>query len=129
MIFHREACEPLESPSIDTVAFELSCVKSSFADLTKPDGSYLQVAGGPGLFLLEYHDSSGQHHRGSQEVSQVPFPNGTILQFSGGNIAMNANEWFLRDQVVEVFSAFIEQRQWPSFIHWGSLRADFTRDG
>lgn len=127
MIFQREGCKPVASPSAAKLDLDLSRVKSSFAHLSGPDGSYLQVAGGPGLFLLEYHDSSGQHHRAMQEVARVPFPNGTVLQFSAGSITMDANEWFVRDQVVQVFSAFTAQAPWPSFVHWRPLSAAFTR--
>jgi len=128
MIFQREACQPIQSPSIEVLGFELSCIKSSFAYLERQEGAYLQVAGGPDLFLPEHRNSSGQHHRAKQVAPQVSVANGSILQFSGGNISMSANEWFVKERVLEVFSAFMEQRQWPSFLHWQLLRADFTRD-
>lgn len=129
MIFQREGCKPVVSPSRPKLDLELSRVKSSFAHISGADDAYLQVAGGPGLFLLEYHDQAGQHHRAVQEAARVPFPDGTILQFSAGRVSMNANEWFVREQVVGVFSAFIGKEPWPSFVQWTPLSATFTRTG
>ena len=129
MIFQRDACKPIKSPSAARLDRELSFIKSSFAHLTSSDGSYLQIAGGPGLFLLEYRDSAGQHHRAMQDVVKVPFPNGTILQFSAGNVPMDSNEWFVRDQVVQILSAFVTRAPWPSFIQWRVLDASFTHNG
>lgn len=126
MIFQREGCKPLPSPGAARLDRELSFVKSSFAHLTSVDGDYLQVAGGPGLFLIEYRDSGGHHHRAMQELPKVPFPNGTILQFSSGNVAMDANEWFVRDQVVQVLASFAAGNPWPEFIQWRALDASFT---
>lgn len=129
MIFQREACKPIASPSAARLDRELSFVKSSFAHLTSADGSYLQMAGGPGLFLLEYRDSAGQHHRAMQEVAKVPFPKGTVLQFSAGNVPMDSNEWFVRDQVVQVLLAFATRDPWPPFVQWRGLDASFARNG
>jgi hypothetical protein len=64
-----------------------------------------------------------------QEVAQVPFPNGTVLQFSAGNIPMDSNEWFVRDQVVQILVAFTSRGPWPSFIQWRALNASFLRNG
>lgn len=129
MIFQREGCKPLPSPGAARLDRELSFVKSSFAHLTSAEVAYLQVAGGPGLFLLEYRDSTGLHHRAMQESPKVPFPNGTILQFSSGNVAMDANEWFIRDQVVQVLVSFAARDPWPLFIRWRALDASFERNG
>ena len=129
MIFQREGCKPLPSPGAARLDRELSLVKSSFAHLTSAEGAYLQVAGGPGLFLLEYREAAGHHYRATQETPKVPFPNGTILQFSSGNVAMNANEWFVRDQVVQVLATFAAGAPWPPFIRWRALDASFQRNG
>ena len=96
---------------------ELSLVKSSFASLTREDGSYVQVAGGPGLFLLEYKDAAGQR-RAFQANPVAPHPDGTTLECSAGSIPMKQADWFLRDQVAEIFLAFSAGHPWPAYVQW-----------
>lgn len=120
MIFERAHCKPFTATE-RRVARELSLAKSSFASLTACDGSYLQAAGGPGLFLLEYRATTGAHHRGSQRAPVVPFPDGTVLSFSGGSISLAQNEWFLLKQVVEVFTCFLSHTPFPSWLVWHKL--------
>jgi hypothetical protein len=117
MIFVREHCKPIASPSGARIQKELALVKSSFASLTSEDGSYLQVAGGPGLFLLEHKGTAG-HRRAFQINPVVPHPDGTTLECSAGSIPMNRADWFLRGQVTEVFEAFAVGGAWPAFVQW-----------
>jgi hypothetical protein len=117
MIFVREHCKPISTPSATRLQKELSLVKSSFSSLTHTDGSYVQVAGGPGLFLLEHKDAAG-HHRAFQANPVAPHPDGTTLECSAGSIPMNRADWFLRDQVAEIFLAFSVGGPWPSYIQW-----------
>jgi hypothetical protein len=117
MIFARENCKPLSNPSAARLASELSRVKSSFANLTSSDGTFVQVAGGPGLFLLEYQNSSG-HYRAFQNMPVASHPDGTTLECSAGSIPMARAEWFLQQQVAEVFRQFAEGQTWPPYVHW-----------
>jgi hypothetical protein len=45
-------------------------------------------------------------------------PDGTILVFRAGNIPMRSDEWFMSDQVVEIFLAFLNGKPFPSSIYW-----------
>jgi hypothetical protein len=117
MIFTREHCKPLSNPSAARLASELSRVKSSFASLTSGEGQYVQVAGGPGLFLLEYRNSTG-HYRAFQNKPVVSHPDGTTLECSAGSISMARAEWFLLWQVTEVFQQFVASQAWPHYVYW-----------
>lgn len=126
MIFQREGCKSLAGPSTKRLALELSRTKSSFASLTADDGSYIQVAGGPGLFAIEYRNSSGKHFRGFQEWPVAVHPDGTLLQTSAGSIVMAQADWFLFTQVTEAFSCFLHSSSWPPALHWKVMDAEFN---
>jgi hypothetical protein len=116
--FVREGCKPVVSPSERKLMLDLSRTRMSFANLTNEVGQFLQVAGGPGLFLLERRDPDGKHYRASQDKAVAQHPDGTVLAFSGGNVLMAQRDWFLIQQVVEVFVAFSEKRDWPTYVGW-----------
>lgn len=126
-VFQREHCKPVVDPGERKLALELSRVKQSFASLTGSDGQYIQVAGGPGLFLLERRMANGRHFRAFQEKPVAPHQDGTILQFSSGSVSMEQRDWFLRPQVIEVFAAYSSGREWPSYVQWSQLNAAFLR--
>src|SRR4051812_25653919 len=106
MVLEREGCKPVVSPTGAQIQRALSLTKSSFASLTSEDGSYLQVAGGPGVFALELRNTAGQHFRARQQQPVVKFEDGTTLMFSGGSLHLKQAEWFLIHQVAEVFRCF-----------------------
>ena len=125
MRFEREGCKAIARPSQARIKEELAQTKSSFASLTAADGSYLQFAGGPGLFALEFRDEAARHFRGRQQAPVVRFEDGTILTFSGGSLAMQRHEWFLIDQVVEIAAAFCLGVELP-LVEWKPLNDQFT---
>ncbi len=127
MQLDRLGCKPILNPTEKQIARALSLTKSSFASLTAPDGAYLQVGGGPGLFMLEYRNHEGKHFRGRQELPVVQFPDGTIISFTGNQIPLAQREWFLRQQIAEVFCAFSEGLALPSTVEWIELSQNFTR--
>ena len=108
------------------IAWALSLTKSSFAALTRADGAYVQVAGGPGLFLMEHRNASGQHYRAKQATPVVPFPDGTILSFSAGHVALARNEWFSAKQVTEVFAGFVANMPFPTWLEWSALSTSYA---
>jgi hypothetical protein len=117
MNFFREHCKPILAPSATRLQKELGLVKSSFASLTREDGSYVQVAGGPGLFLLECNDAAGRC-RAFQANPVAPHSDGTTLECSAGSIPMKQADWFLRHQVAEIFFAFSTGSPWPAYVQW-----------
>lgn len=125
MQFTREGCKPVLRPSDAVFRRDLQRMKSSFAVLSAESGEFLQVAGGPGLFLLERSESSGKHFRGSQQHSVVPFEDGTLLAFSGGQVSLAQNEWFLIGQIVEAMVSFSTGNPLPSFIEWRELNESY----
>jgi hypothetical protein len=126
MKFQREGCKPITSPSEAKLRLELSRAKSSFASLTADDGSYLQVGGGPGLFVVERRDREGGHFRARQNPPVTRFDDGVTISFSGSTLAMANSEWFLLDQVVSIFSAFA-RGDLGSMVQWERLDEQFAR--
>ena len=129
MQLERSGCKPIHSPTEKQISRALSLTKSSFASITASDGAYIQVGGGPGLFILEYQNLQGKHFRAMQNSPVVPFPDGTIISFTGNQIALAQNEWFLIKQVTEIFSAFAAGQVFPSFVEWKELDANYIPVG
>lgn len=125
MIFEREGCKPTVRPTEAQLRRALSLTKSSFASLTADDGSFLQVGGGPGLFVLEYHDASGRHFRGRQDPPVTRFEDGTTISFSGSMVKMTNAEWFLIGQVAQIFLAFANGAPLPTLVQWQALNEHF----
>ncbi|WP_321939107.1 hypothetical protein [Paraburkholderia sp. J8-2] len=95
--------------------------KSSYASLTDTEGNYVQVAGGGVSCMIErFEIDASQRWRAFHDKPSPVRPDGTILVFSAGNIPMRADEWFMCDQVVEVFLAFLKSAPFPPFVHWRS---------
>ena len=46
----------------------------SFATLSTEENQYIQVAGGPGLFMLERHEADGTHYRAFQKAPVASHP-------------------------------------------------------
>ncbi len=116
--FQRENCKPIDDPGARKLALELSRTRMSFALLSSDEDQYIQVAGGPGLFLLERREADGAHYRAFQETPVASHPDGTALMFSGGRVKMAQRDWFLLHQVIDVFVAYAEGREFPALIQW-----------
>ncbi len=71
--------------------------------------------------MMERHDTDGRHYRAFQTTPVVLHPDGTTFAFSGGTVVMAQRDWFLINQIVEVFIAFSEGREWPQYVHWNEV--------
>lgn len=127
MRFQRENGKAIDAPSEGQLAFELSRTRMSFATLSSGENQYIQVAGGPGLFLLERHERDGTHFRAFQSTPVASHPDGTKLIFSGGEISMAQCDWFLLPQVIEVFVAYASGREISGAVHWNRIELDAER--
>ena len=122
----RLECEgknQIENPKSSQIRKIISSLRSygssSYASITNSQGSYLQVAGGGVTCLLErYEFNTGKRYRAFSDIKNKAFPDGTLLVFRAGKIAMQADEWFMSDKVAEVFCCFLEGRELPKDIHW-----------
>ncbi|VVE11217.1 hypothetical protein PCO31110_02667 [Pandoraea communis] len=92
--------------------------KSSYASLTDDSGNYVQVAGGGVSCMIERFEFGAKRWRAFHDKPSPVRPDGTILVFGAGHIPMRADEWFMADQVVEVFLAFLNGTPYPSFVQW-----------
>jgi hypothetical protein len=132
MTFERESVTPISDPSAKRVASEIrklkSYGKSSFASLTREDGSYVQVAGGGVGCMVEKRDAAAQRQfRAFRRNPTVSFEDGTELVFGGGRIALRRDEWLNSNMVAEIFVAFLEDRPFPSEIDWRDMSAILGR--
>lgn len=121
MIFQRENCKPIDAPGERKLTLELSRTRMSFATLSTEENQYIQVAGGPGLFMLERHEADGTHYRAFQMAPVVSHPDGTELMFSGGRVSMAQCDWFLLKQVVDVFVAYAARHDLPADLQWRKI--------
>jgi len=99
---------------------------SSFASLTSGSGDYVQVAGGKFTCFLEKRDAHNKtQYRAYSDKPSVPFPDGSILSFTGGDIALKKDEWFNIEKIIEVFVAFANSEELPEGIQWRKLELDY----
>lgn len=98
----------------------------SYASLTKPDGSYLQVAGGGVTCIVEMRDKpSDRHWRAHLDAAKVPFKEQQTLMFGGGHMAMEPDEILFIEDVVTIFKAFFESKSFPRDIKWRDMSRIF----
>lgn len=125
LLLEGEAAKPLVNPTLAEVERALRRLRStgpsSFASLSRDDGSYLQTAGSPGGLLLEKRDADGRQFRAFQNPPVVAFEDGTELVFSAGRIKLAASEWFQMRQVVAVFQAFALRAPEPDYLRWRDI--------
>lgn len=123
MILECEGKLPVENPKPTMVKKMVSSLRSygpsSYASITDAQGSYLQVAGGGVTCLLEFYDSNtGKRYRAFGSKKNKAFPDGTLLVFRAGEIAMQSDEWLIADKISEAFCCFLEGRDLPEDISW-----------
>lgn len=61
---------------------------------------------------------SAEHLRAYHDKPNPVCPDGIILLFRAGNLSMESDEWFKSDQVVEIFSAFMNGSEVPAYVVW-----------
>ncbi|WP_334043413.1 hypothetical protein [Burkholderia ambifaria] len=117
-----EGRAPITAPTHTQIARALKSLRSygnpSYASLTDDGGNYVQVAGGGVSCMIERFEFGRERWRGFHDKPSPVRPDGTILVFRAGNIPMRSDEWFMADQVVEVFLAFLSGTPYPPFVHW-----------
>ena len=93
--------------------------RSSYASLTNESGNYVQVAGGGVSCMVELFDASAEvRSRAFHDKPSAARPDGTILVFGAGNLPMRSDEWFMANQVVEIFLAFHATAPFPNYVSW-----------
>lgn len=126
MLLQAEGKTPVKFPTAKKVLAVIAALRSygpcSFASITDPLGTYLQVGGGGQTCILERWPADCTcHFRAYTDRRSKVFEDGTVLAFSGGNIPMQSDEWLAADLVGEAFCAFLEGRELPSQIRWREM--------
>ena len=113
----------ISNPTAAQVARAIRSLKSygrsSYASLTSESGNYVQVAGGGVSCMVELFDVPTEvRFRAFHDKHNAARPDGTILVFGAGNIPMRSDEWFMANQVVEIFLAFHATAPFPGYVRW-----------
>ncbi|MFM0009173.1 hypothetical protein [Paraburkholderia sediminicola] len=92
---------------------------SSFASVTDVEGNYVQVGGDGVTCLVErYLAASKERQRAYHDYPSPVRPDGALLVFGAGQIALKADEWFVASEVEEIFLAFLKGSELPSYVKW-----------
>lgn len=123
MILECEGKPPVENPKPSLARKVVSSLRSygpsSYASITDAQGSYLQAAGGGVTCLLEFYNSNTKKKcRAFGGKKNKVFPDGTLLVFRAGEMAMKSDEWLIADKVSEAFCCFLEGEELPEDIFW-----------
>ena len=123
MKFEIEGKVGISTPTLAQISRGIKSLRSygpsSYASLTNERGNYVQVAGGSVTCMVEHFDAGTRtRSRAFHDKSNPAFPDGTILAFRAGNIPMRSDEWFMSTQVIDIFSAFLNNASFPAYVHW-----------
>ncbi|WP_163836661.1 hypothetical protein [Spartinivicinus ruber] len=113
----KSIVSPTEKQLINTLKTLKSHGPSSFASLTVSNGDYVQVAGGRMTCMLEKREGVSQY-RAYHDNPSTPFPDGTILSFSAGDIPLKNDEWFNIGEAIDAFTCFLKKNKLPTSIKW-----------
>ena len=93
--------------------------RSSYASLTNESGDYVQVAGGGVSCMVELFVAPTEVRcRAFHDKPSAARPDGTILVFGAGKLPMRSDEWFMANQVVEIFLVFHSNAPFPDYVRW-----------
>ena len=128
MKFEMEKKLPKSNPTEKQVRASIARLRSfgpsSFASLSDEAGNYVQVAGGGITCLLERREAStGRRFRGFKDGRNPNYPDGTLLVFGAGEIALQSDEWFQQNEAADVFAAFLSGRDVYAAIKWREISA------
>lgn len=126
MTLEVEGRKPVYTSSFRQVEKSLRRLRSygpnSFANLTKEDGSYLQIAGGGVTCVLEMHEMpGGKHWRAYLDKPKVPFEGQQKMMFGGGEITMEADEILFIDDAITIFKCFFDETMDLCGVGWRDM--------
>ncbi|ROT97424.1 hypothetical protein EB810_06060 [Altererythrobacter sp. FM1] len=130
MLLEVEKTPPAQVQDFAKIEKSLRALKSygpqSYASLIRPDGSYIQVAGGRVTCVLEIREMpSGKHWRAYLEEPKVPFKGEQTLLFGGGHMKMEPDEVLFIDDVVTAFRSFFDGVAFPENLRWRDMSQMF----
>jgi hypothetical protein len=118
--------DPTEE-ELDEALFRLDGVGNSYAYLTAPDGSYVQVGGGPTEFTVEMRevrDNGGFRHL--KAVVLRGSPSERRLAVGGANVTVRADQILDLTKVRKLFRSFLKcQKANADGINWEDITAMF----
>ncbi|MGR3511233.1 MAG: hypothetical protein ACU0GG_00605 [Paracoccaceae bacterium] len=98
----------------------------SFAILARPDGSYIQVAGGRVTCVVERRDvNSVRNFRARLAEPKVPFKGVTTLVFGSGTVEAHPEEFLFIEDVIPLFKSFFDNKEPDVGVTWQELDESF----
>ncbi|KEP70804.1 hypothetical protein DL1_13340 [Thioclava dalianensis] len=94
----------------------------SYANLTRQDGSYVQVAGEKKKYLIERRDFVDKlHWRAHLKTASLMSDAPQIIVCGAGQITVSADEIFSIEDVVSIWRSFFQNEPFASYIMWRSM--------
>ncbi|MCC6788880.1 MAG: hypothetical protein IT547_13690 [Hyphomonadaceae bacterium] len=98
----------------------------SYAHLVDDQGSYVQAAGNRPWCVVERRQLAPlSHFRAFQHTPVIKYADGTTLNTGAGDITLQHDEWFLLQDAVEIFLAFLRDEPFPVQVQWRSMNEMF----
>lgn len=128
-VYESESGESFDDPSeneLDQLLSDLDGVGNSFAYLTRSDGSYVQVGGGPKNFTVEWrelrHDGTFTHLKASLPGKESDERRITI---GGASVSVRADQLLDLSLVQRIFRSFRSGVEAPKSFVWQDITAMF----
>jgi len=127
--FVREDEEPISNISETSLRRLLEQKQggdNTFAILEADDGSYVQMVGGGVACCVEWRDlKRGRHYRAFVEPPRVPWTAVSTL----GTVQVNPEEIVFIEQVVEVFTSFMNGEVCSRDLRWRDITEELAGHG
>jgi hypothetical protein len=131
MRYESQSGMPLDDPSEYDLHEALSCldgVDNSYASLTAPDGSYIQVGGGPIEFTVEMREV-GDNGVFRHLKAAVPRHNANAsehqLTVGGASVSVRADQVLDLPTVRKLFRSFLRRQKADAGVAWQDMSAMF----
>lgn len=129
MQFESESGIRINNPSegdLDEYLGELEGVDNSYAYLTAPDGSYVQVGGGPSEFTVELReikpDGTFRHLKARRAETN---PAERHLNIGGASVSVRADQVLDLDTVRKIFRSFRTDKKIDASLKWRDITEMF----
>ena len=133
MRYESESGTQVENPTerqLEELLYELDGVTDSFASLTAPNGSYIQVGGGPTAFTVELREVGNS---GTFRHLKATLPNGgrteRHLIIGGERVSVRENQIIDAETMLRLFRTFLRSQNADASVEWEDITTMLTRKG
>jgi hypothetical protein len=106
---------------------ELDGVDNSFASLTLPDGSYIQIGGGPDRFTIEIRETlPGRQFRHLKASVPPPVTTEHQLNIGGSPVRVRADQILDLQTASQLFQYFLQNHKPDPRVNWENISGVFA---